>query len=212
MVSLPIRMMLIPSNIIPTFPRLCSIANSNLAVADCSVLKEREWLWRIPWRRDRFQYEIPIEKQLLSLVSSTSMAQNRDDCWLWKGDSSGVFSVKSTYLWLYQLHSGELFVDDITCLASHKLWKCKAPLKCLVFVWQSLQNAIPCRSLLVRRGLVLDDVNCFLQAGLGGAFTSVFYVSCFYEVMVPSNLLAWFFLCVSWWISQSLASLGGPRV
>lgn len=61
-------------------------------------------IWGVGWthlvlepnlEKTLFQWELPIINKLLTLIESKSPTETRSDHITWKGDSSGIFSVKS---------------------------------------------------------------------------------------------------------------------
>nr|KYP32205.1 Putative ribonuclease H protein At1g65750 family [Cajanus cajan] len=97
---------------------------------------------------------------LLDMLQGLQVISSRQDYWRWIYDKDGVFSVKSAYLWLQRSVSGELRNSSDFQLVIKSLWKCKAPIKCLVFCWQVLLNAFPYKSLLQVRGVELENNLC----------------------------------------------------
>jgi hypothetical protein len=53
-------------------------------------------VWNLSWRRRLFQWEEECVSQLLASLENVSLT-SEDDCWGWKLEVDGVFSVKSTY-------------------------------------------------------------------------------------------------------------------
>nr|KYP70308.1 Putative ribonuclease H protein At1g65750 family [Cajanus cajan] len=115
------------------------------------------WVWQVNWRREPFVHEVRSVNTLLEMLQGLQIFSSK-----WICDKDGVFSVKSAYLWLQRSLGGELRYSSDFHLVIKSIWKCKAPIKCLVFCWQVFMNAFPCKSLLQVRGVELDNNLCSL--------------------------------------------------
>nr|KYP71159.1 Putative ribonuclease H protein At1g65750 family [Cajanus cajan] len=96
------------------------------------------------------------------MLQEIQIFSSKQDQWRWICDKDGVFSVKSAYSWLQHSMGGELSYSSDFILVTKSLWKCKAPIKCLVFCWQVFMNAFPCKSLLQVRGVEVENNLCSL--------------------------------------------------
>ena len=56
------------------------------------------WEWSFQWRRSLFDAEIDVVDRLLGDTEGISIHPDRQDKWVWKGDSSGNYSVGSVYM------------------------------------------------------------------------------------------------------------------
>ncbi|XP_020228400.1 uncharacterized protein LOC109809480 isoform X3 [Cajanus cajan] len=147
--------------LLEVFPRLFSFAFDPLSVvADNGTWEGSTWVWQVKWRREPFVHEGRSVNILLDMLKGLQVISSRQDYWRWTYDKDGVFSVKSAYLWLQRSVGGELRNSSDFQLVIKRLWKCKAPIKCLVFCWQVLLNAFPCKSLLQVRGVELENNLC----------------------------------------------------
>nr|KYP51842.1 hypothetical protein KK1_026367 [Cajanus cajan] len=91
------------------------------------------WVWQVNWRREPFVHEVKSVNTLLEMFQGLQIFSSKQDHWRWICDKDGVFSVKSAYLWLQRSLSGELRYSSDFHLVIKSVWKCKAPIKCLVF-------------------------------------------------------------------------------
>nr|KYP49176.1 Putative ribonuclease H protein At1g65750 family [Cajanus cajan] len=147
--------------LLDVFPRLYSFALDPLSVvADNGTWEGSTWVWHVNWRREPFVHEGRSVNTLLDMLQGLQVISSRQDYWRWIYDKDDVFSVKSAYLWLQRSVGGELRYSLDFQLVIKSLWKCKAPIKCLVFCWQVLLNAFSCKSLLQVRGVELDNNFC----------------------------------------------------
>jgi len=55
------------------------------------------WQWQLKWRRVRFELESVWEEDLLRYIAKGALNKESKDYVVWGGDSSGAFSVKSSY-------------------------------------------------------------------------------------------------------------------
>jgi hypothetical protein len=85
------------------FLRLFGISTQQEAlVGDMGGWEGEVWEWRLAWRRNFFVWEEALYDDLLELLASFNMSRD-DDTWVWKPGMQGVFSVKSTYVFLDNL-------------------------------------------------------------------------------------------------------------
>ena len=115
-----------------------------------------EWVWKIDWRRNMFEWEKNQEQDLLQLLGEKSVNMDNEDTWVWKDGETMVFTIKSAYKILkedVQGEKGELYVS---------FWKIKAQPSALVTAWRVLEDKISTRENLVRRGIRKDSCICFL--------------------------------------------------
>ena len=56
-----------------------------------------QWSWDLKWRRSLFDHEQDIVVAFMEAINTTQIQRHLQDTMLWKADSSGVYSTKSTY-------------------------------------------------------------------------------------------------------------------
>lgn len=87
-------------------------------------------------------WENQLLVELLSLLGSVSLTEDRLDVWEWTLESSKCYSTKSTYRSLDRkvgiVHG---FFSEVSVGIKH-LWQCKVPSKILAFSWQAFLNRI----------------------------------------------------------------------
>lgn len=112
-----------------------------------------------------------------------------EDRWVWEGDSSGIYSVRSGYKWLRsQEISGE---KDFYS----KLWSGWAPLKVKAFCWKLAQNRIPTMQNLAARNIHTQSILC---KGCGKEEESASHL--YFRCEVFSKV---WLECLKWWGLQA---------
>jgi len=104
------------------------------------------WKWSLRWRRDRFEWEIPMELELGMQISRAIVSKDVKDVQVWSCEESGCFIVSSTYDYLDKLDRGPQYD------AFKYLWKAKAFPNVLITAWRALLGRLPTRESLDRKG------------------------------------------------------------
>ncbi|GKC07647.1 RNA-directed DNA polymerase, eukaryota, reverse transcriptase zinc-binding domain protein, partial [Tanacetum coccineum] len=89
---------------------------------------------------------------LATITIVSAKLSSRDDSWTWNLEKSGMFSVASV----------RKMIDD-TLIHSPTLisrWNKYVPIKVNVLVWKALNNSIPTRFNISRRGILIDSIIC----------------------------------------------------
>jgi len=55
------------------------------------------FIWQIPWRRELFDWEKELEKQLMDLITNTHWNRDKSDEWNWVGENVTAYTVQSGY-------------------------------------------------------------------------------------------------------------------
>lgn len=86
-----------------------------------------------------------------SWSSSFYFREGVGEKWVWKLESSGVYSVKSPYSTIMERHQGsvDIFINH--------LWNKIVPLKITAFSWKESQDRIPTKENLIFRGIIPDS-------------------------------------------------------
>nr|KYP59667.1 Putative ribonuclease H protein At1g65750 family [Cajanus cajan] len=142
-----------PTNLAVAFPRLFISSDQQLAsIAEIGAFVNGEWVWHLRWRRNRFEWEIPLEQQLLRLINSRIFNSSQCDSWSWVAESSGMFSVKSAY---------QIILAESVTIEDHDIfkliWSIPAPPKVLFFAWRLLNRGLPTVDNLARRNILLGE-------------------------------------------------------
>jgi len=144
-------------NLKSLFPSLFSLSlDQGLMVSEVGEWVGAAWRWNLRWRRDRFEWETPLETNLVQLLSRVSLLRDQKDVQTWGCDGSGSFSVHSAY---------ECLVKEIR--SPHQevfeyLWRIKAFPNTITTAWRVLLGRIPTRVGLRRRGVLLNTILCEL--------------------------------------------------
>jgi len=137
------------------YPRLFSLSlNKGQKVGEVGPWKDSEWQWKLSWRRDRFEWEIPFETEIGMLISRVKVIKDEQDKQVWRGDESGSFTVKSAYECLEEPERGTP-ISSFGCL-----WKIKAFPNVMTTVWRVLLNRVPTRECLSKRGAMVNTIEC----------------------------------------------------
>lgn len=130
------------------FRRLYNVAaNKEATVADMGDQENGSWVWRGCWRRDLFQWEEQLLQELWNMVQQVQVKDSGADRWFWRLESSGVYSVKTSYKAIMQ--SGVVPADKFFSHVWSKLW----PPKVAAFAWRVALDRIPMLVNLEKRGI-----------------------------------------------------------
>ncbi|MFS7913004.1 putative reverse transcriptase zinc-binding domain-containing protein [Helianthus anomalus] len=136
------------------------------------------WKWKKPPDSDVELAEWSALCVLLRYVILT----NGPDKWMWTADSSGLFSVKSTYASLIQDMSDNNQVTWEWCR-----W---IPIKCNVFAWRAVLERLPTRVELRKRNLILPDSACPLCLD-GEETASHLFTACSFSTAIWLKICSW---------------------
>jgi hypothetical protein len=119
--------------------------------------------WNLTWRRRLFAWEETLVDELVESLQHVVLSDQVDK-WSWAHDSTGDFSVKSTYVLVSDLLADRVDSSGEKIAAFKSLWKCPAPSKVLGFGWLLLLDRIPTKTNLFRRRILnqVDDQVCVL--------------------------------------------------
>jgi hypothetical protein len=95
------------------------------------------------WRRELFQWEL----QTLNQTAGGKYTE-ASDCWWWKQDQGGKYTVKTTYKG--QLN-GRTHIPDLFLA---KIWNKLLPLKLCGFVWRLALNRVLTKANLVNQNMM----------------------------------------------------------
>jgi hypothetical protein len=89
---------------------------------------------------------------------------NLDDCWAWRLDQKGIFSVKSAY-WLHRTllddkgcSSGVQQAPEAVYFCWNDIWSCPCPPNVRQFLWRIAHDSIPHRCNIARKGIDIDPL------------------------------------------------------
>lgn len=138
------------------FPRLFLVSNcQDGCVVEFGSWVERVWWWHLQWRRRLFVWEEELVEELLGFIRLIPSV-HEEDSWVWRGDPSGVFSVKSAYMCLLEGESALGAMSDVQVSTLGRLWLSLAPPKVIAFSWQLLLDRLPTRDNLLWRKVIIE--------------------------------------------------------
>nr|KYP57258.1 Putative ribonuclease H protein At1g65750 family [Cajanus cajan] len=93
------------------FPRLFTISEQqNQFIQDMGYWTGHRWAWQLHWRRERFEWEIPLEQQLMQRLLECNPRARQVDSWWWLGEPSGTYTVRSAY---------SAITSELSCIVHH---------------------------------------------------------------------------------------------
>ncbi|KAF7838458.1 reverse transcriptase [Senna tora] len=137
------------------------------------------------WNLDLVSFDLPM--QVLRAMQSVACCKDAYECdkKIWKYTSSGTFTLRSAY----DLACGAYKSDPLRTNKSKDLswvWKLKCYPKIMMFIWQCMRNALPCKTILCSKGIMLNIVCPVCSVGvesLDHLFASCFETRKVWEVM-----------------------------
>ena len=133
------------------FKRVYEISNQkNWKVAEMGGWEGDEWLWNLVWRRNFFEWELPLVNDFLQELGKSIIKQGIKDSWRWKHDPENGFTVKEAY-------KAQLNLAECQSLEKYaKIWNAYAPSKVLALGWRVLRRRLPTLDNLAKRGVIQD--------------------------------------------------------
>ncbi|GKV44022.1 hypothetical protein SLEP1_g51253 [Rubroshorea leprosula] len=133
------------------FPRLFLVStDKEKRISQMGIWREAKWLWTLNWRRPLFEWEEDNYSEMLRLLNHFQPIQDRKDSWIWRHTKEGEYSVKSAYALLSSNN------QDSRTQMHARTWSKLIPTKISAFGWQVLQDKIPTKLNLYKRGIITD--------------------------------------------------------
>ncbi|GKV02232.1 hypothetical protein SLEP1_g14691 [Rubroshorea leprosula] len=107
------------------------------------------WNWTLEWRRPIFSWEENSMAELWRMLQTIQPIKGQKDRWEWRHDH-GIYSTKSGYQALSSNH------QQSRNNLHKRIWCRLVPTKICAFVWKLLQNRIPSKVNLFKKGIVPD--------------------------------------------------------
>jgi hypothetical protein len=163
------------------FANLFELAeNKDISVRD--VLYGVEESSRLRWRRALSEREKQLEMEIIEKIQRVPLKENEQDMWIWSRNS---YSVKEAYKVLLAEYGTE---DSRDLLVA---WNELVPLKVAVLVWRLLQNKVPTKDNLVKRGILSEtQTSCPFGCGKEETISHVFF-ECTAAAEVWQEILRW---------------------
>ena len=95
-------------NLCLLYPRIFALSlDHGRTMREVGVWEDSTWNWQLRWRRVRFAWEVVQEEEMVSKISMYSFNRSFQDRQVWSGESSGEFTMRSTYEFQVARNSGE---------------------------------------------------------------------------------------------------------
>jgi hypothetical protein len=173
------------------FPRLFSISNQHNGSVASMRDPEAANGWNFRWRRRLFEWESTLFNELLLLINSASLT-DAEDRWGWRPDEGKSFTVKSAYDIVSDMLLPKEYLSTAQDLSFKVLWKCMAPSKVTGFAWLVLLDRVPTRVNLIRRQVIIDDMNqCCVFCGNSAETVTHLFLYCNCILQVWERVFAW---------------------
>lgn len=120
--------------------------------AKVANLLDNDGKWNVELLNDIF-----VESDVVRILH-TPISPAHPDCWFWKGDLRGTYSVRHGY----HLLTNHLLVHDPVFPFTEwkKLWRIMVPPKVRNFLWRAVRNVLPLRDVLRARGVPVEEGCC----------------------------------------------------
>lgn len=133
------------------FPRLYNLSmQKDYVVMDMGYWDGLVWRWTLIWRRDFFQWEIPLFEDLQHILQQPVLNSLENDSVLWRFNPLGQFSTKT-----FCNHVTNLVgMNSIGDISARLAWKGLAPPRAKLLVWFVLQGKLNIRARLVNPNIL----------------------------------------------------------
>lgn len=109
--------------------------------------------WDLGFRRSLFHWEGDQWRELKSILENRQLHNYTDDMIVRNKDPDGMFSAKFFLEWKVSNNRAEVVGW------SQEVWNNNLPSKIQVFMWLGMQQAIPTKFMLLKRGVNVDNSN-----------------------------------------------------
>ncbi|KAJ9564540.1 hypothetical protein OSB04_000506 [Centaurea solstitialis] len=106
------------------------------------------------------------------------------DLWRWKEEKNGQFTVNKL---VNLIQSKMVQIDDNPPTI---FWNPLLPIKVHIFMWRFLNNGLPLKHNLSRRGVSMDDLNCLLCGDAEKTYDHCFF-NCSKSINIWRTVWAW---------------------
>ena len=139
--------------------------------------------WR--WRRKLFVWEEESVGDLRIFLQNVSFQVHREDKWMWKVDSSSIYTVQSAYTSII----AQAHVENV--VATPPIWHKDVPLKVVLFALRLFRDRLPTKDNLRRRRVIDFDAQICV-GGCGLIETSAHLFShCNFSSLVWNHIVQW---------------------
>ncbi|KAL4280566.1 hypothetical protein GQ457_03G000290 [Hibiscus cannabinus] len=137
------------------FPRIFALSRNKMGmIAEFGKKEEPGWNWNFQLRRQLYDWEISQWEDLMALLRSFRASNLNSDWVCWAGSSDGKYSVSSFGKFFSKQREGDFEWSRL-------VWRGIAPPKVEFFYWLVVQNRIPVKVELVKRGVSsITELSC----------------------------------------------------
>lgn len=114
---------------------------------------EGKWQWGLKWRRNMFEWETQIFREMMHEIERIQILRGKGDKWVWKATNDEQFSIKSANE--SQFMQGESGEGKIF----KKVWTLAAPSNILSFTWRAMLNRVKTKDNLRKRNCIQQGTN-----------------------------------------------------
>ncbi|GKV37864.1 hypothetical protein SLEP1_g45836 [Rubroshorea leprosula] len=156
-------------------------------ISQMGIWRGKNWQWTLHWRRSLYEWEEDNLSELQRLIMNTHPTKDQKDCWNWRHTKEGEYSVKTAYALLSSNN------QDNRSRMHERTWSKLIPTKISAFGWQVLQDRIPTKLNLYKRGIITDPNQ--LMCGFCGdniEDANHLFLHCRVAFLIKSK-------CAQWW-------------
>jgi hypothetical protein len=173
------------------FPRIYGISNQKSnTILSLGSWVDGVWSWNFSWRRNLFEWEVPMFEEFLGLIQHFVPAAHEDK-WVWRMNVEDGFSVRDCYDLLYRKFREHGGVDRCDGFAFEKIWKCGAPSKVCAFSWQAILGRIQTKENLCKRRVLQPNQTSCALCGVGVETTIHLILHCNFSSKVWYGVMRW---------------------
>ena len=98
------------------FPRLFSLSLAKDAkVTELENWIDGVWVWHFVWHSSFFEWEKPLEEQLVQLLQGAKLELGKEDCWIWKAGGSKLLRLTRPMFKLGRIQLGRSLQFTVSC-------------------------------------------------------------------------------------------------
>ncbi|GKV32262.1 hypothetical protein SLEP1_g40879 [Rubroshorea leprosula] len=171
------------------YPRLYSLSiGKDNKIPQMGEWLNSKWEWNLQWRRNLFSWETQQVGDLQKDIQDIRLIRGKPDLWEWAHSKDGTYSTNSAYQILPRETRSEQHGMEL-----QNVWNKLIPNKISTFSWQLLQDKIPTKLNLHKRGIIqaLEDCKCAL-CGKEAENTSHLFIHCNFAWHLWND-------CFKWW-------------
>jgi hypothetical protein len=157
-------------------------------------------------------WEEELLENLMELIGHVKLSLNNDS-WVCDMGAEEGYSVKDGYHFLSKNFLPEVVQNESVRRVLKMVWESFAPMKIMIFSWQSMLHRLPTRVNLFRRGVITaSSLACYVWCGGEMESESHLFTTCTVAVDVWRAVYSWLGVCtvVPGNIFQSFESFGYP--